>query len=365
MKNIFFSVVMLLTIFVLSCKEEKYPLNALSPNSTSDSDRVKIGDTVYIAQNPDWTGFNHPQAVIVGNEPLVYVADTDSNRIVMLDLGGHVIGYSKYIKRPIGLAQDKQLKLIVCAEFDTLLPGHSAPTTYGAVYKIDLYAAGHDIANAEVRRVYYEPSDTVRRFTAVATFYNNLYGVTRVGPKNDVGRIDKDIAVMQFSSDDKFLTTIPDLTPEGTGIKSLHNLTGIATMPTGKSVEFVICQTGEKAQYKVQWIRLITAGQTTNWESKFDPADNPDLEILRLNHFTNPEGVALDPSGNLYVVDAGKDSLFRFTTKGEEKYSFGGTGTGQGKLNKPHGVAIFDRVLYIADTGNNRIVRFKLSTDLQ
>ncbi|MDD8019312.1 MAG: hypothetical protein PHP42_13145 [Bacteroidota bacterium] len=359
MKKYFFTSVAALSIFLFSCEESKYPLSSLPKG-----DKVKnIGDTVFVQQNPAWSGFNNPQAIIVGNEPLVYVADTDNDRIVMMDLSGYVIGYSKYIKHPIGLAQDKLLRLIVCAEFDTVLQGRTAPTTFGAVYKIDLFAAKHNIATADVHRVYYEPSDTVRRFTAVATLSDNQYYITRVGPNNDK-LIDNDIAVMQFSSSDRFLTTIPELTPGGTGIKSLHNLTGIATMPTGRSVEFVISQTGDKAQFKVQWIRLISAGQTTNWESKFDPKDNPDLDIFRLNHFTTPEGVALDGSGNLYVIDAGKDSLFRFTTLGIEKYSFGGLGSGPGKLNNPHGVAYFDRTLYIADTGNNRIVRFKLSTDL-
>ncbi|MDZ7623899.1 MAG: hypothetical protein U5J96_05550 [Ignavibacteriaceae bacterium] len=31
-------------------------------------------------------------------------------------------------------------------------------------------------------------------------------------------------------------------------------------------------------------------------------------------------------------------------------------------FNEPHGVAFFDKTLYVADTGNNRIVRFILST---
>lgn len=360
MKKIIFASILGILVFLSSCKEEKYPVNSLPPAETIK----KIGDTVYIQQNPEWTGFNKPQAILIGKEPLVYVADTDNNRIVMMDIGGNVIGYSKYIKRPIGLAQDNRLRLIVCAEFDTLLSGHSVPTTFGAVYKIDLFAARNNISIADIRRIYYEPSDSVRRFTAVATLYDNQFYITRVGIKNEPERIDKDIAVMQFSSDDKFLSTIPDLTPEGTGIKSLHTLTGIATMPTGKSVEFVISQTGDKAQFKVQWIRLVSVGQTTNWESKFYPQTDPDLDIFRLNHFNNPEGIAIDPSGNLYVIDAGKDSLFRFTTRGIEKYSFGGTGNGKEKFNKPHGVAYFDKILYIADTGNNRIVRFKISTDL-
>ncbi len=359
MRKYLFVFFIIFALFFGACKESKFPLSSLPVAESTKN----IGDTAYIQQNPEWTGFSHPQAIIIGKEPLVYVADTDNNRVVMMDIGGNVIGYSKYIKRPIGMAQDNRLQLIVCAEFDTLIAGHSAPTTFGAVYKIDLFAAGNNISNADVRRIYFEPGDSVRRFTAVATLYDNQFYVTRVGTKNEPERIDKDIAVLQFSKDDIFLSTIPDLIPEGTGIKSLHTLTGIATMPIGKSVEFVICQTGDKAQFKVQWIRLVSVGQTTNWESKFSPQTDPDLDIFRLSHFTNPEGVVIDPSGNLFVIDAGKDSLFRFTTRGIEKYSFGGSGIGKEKFNNAHGVAFFDKILYIADTGNNRIVRFKLSID--
>ena len=51
------------------------------------------GDTVYVQLNPDWEGFNRPQDVMVGREPFIYVADTDNDRIVMLNLDGQMFGY--------------------------------------------------------------------------------------------------------------------------------------------------------------------------------------------------------------------------------------------------------------------------------
>ncbi|MFY8132806.1 MAG: hypothetical protein ACOVOL_06180, partial [Bacteroidia bacterium] len=39
--------------------------------------------------------------------------------------------------------------------------------------------------------------------------------------------------------------------------------------------------------------------------------------------------------------------------------------SGPAQFRNPEGVAYFKRVLYVADTGNGRIVRFKLSTDLE
>ena len=34
-------------------------------------------------------------------------------------------------------------------------------------------------------------------------------------------------------------------------------------------------------------------------------------------------------------------------------------------LNNPHGISVFDKIVYIADTGNDRVLRYKLSTDIE
>jgi hypothetical protein len=63
----------------------------------------------------------------------------------------------------------------------------------------------------------------------------------------------------------------------------------------------------------------------------------------------------------MYVIDAGLDSLFRFNNSGFITQAFGGPT----EFSRPEGVAFFDRTLYIADTGNDRILRYVLSTDLE
>ena len=45
--------------------------------------------------------------------------------------------------------------------------------------------------------------------------------------------------------------------------------------------------------------------------------------------------------------------------------SFGGTGSGALSFNDPQGVAYFDRTVYVADAGNNRIARYRLNTDFE
>src|SRR4030042_5093880 len=87
------------------------------------------GDTVYVQLSPSWEGFNNPQAILVGREPFIYIADTDNDRIVMMNLAGEILG-SKSIRRPIALAQDYKLNLLICAQFDTIVNG--APISYRA-----------------------------------------------------------------------------------------------------------------------------------------------------------------------------------------------------------------------------------------
>ncbi len=364
MKSYSAYIIMGLVAVFVGC-ESKFPMSSLPSASASTT----IGDTVYVQQNPAWTGFNNPTAIIVGNEPFIYVADTYNDRIVMLDLNGRIIGVASDpgpngIRRPVGLAEDKRLNLLVVAQFDTTLPGHSASTTFGAIYRMDLVSVGHNIGSGIFRRVFYEPSDSSRRYTAVASLYNNQYYVTRTGPKNEATRVDKDIAVLLFSAGDQLLSPVSNLTTDGSGLLSIQDLTGIATMPYKRSVEFAISQTGQNSLWKVQWIQLVVEGQTQNYLSKFYPSTDGNIDILRINHFQSPRGVTFDDVGNLFVVDGQTDSLYRFSSRGIEHYSFGGTGSGERQFLQPSGVAVFNRTVYVADAGNNRIVRFKLSTDL-
>lgn len=53
--------------------------------------------------------------------------------------------------------------------------------------------------------------------------------------------------------------------------------------------------------------------------------------------------------------------MYKFTDFGDELQSFGGPSV----FNSPYAVPYFDKIIYVADAGNNRILRFMLSTDLK
>lgn len=76
--------------------------------------------------------------------------------------------------------------------------------------------------------------------------------------------------------------------------------------------------------------------------------------------FNRPTGVALSPSGEIYVSDGyGQSRMHKFSKDGTLLHSWGTQGDGPGQFNTPHGIWVDrDYRVYLADRGNNRIQIF-------
>lgn len=318
-----------------------------------------VNDTSWVPLSPAIDGLNNPEDIFIGSEPFVYVAEHGANRVAMFDLAGRLVGYSRPIARPVAIAQDGHFNLLVCAELDTAINGQN--TTIGAIYKIDLREARHDISQAPVRLVYSEPGRPERRFTGISssTAIDNGYLVCRTGPAN-ASSFDPDTQVLLLSESDRVLSPLATLRPIGNALNSLAAPSGLRFVsPSGRDFGFV--QTGEQMQFKVQILRY-TSGENAGWEQQYNPAQNPtDLMIPR--RFSRPEGIAFDNQRSVYIADGGTDSVLVFNSSGRQTTSLGGSGSAPGKLRNPSAVAWFDRTLWVADRGNGRVVRFRLSTD--
>ena len=364
----------------------------------------------FIELAPIWYGFNHPEDVMVGYDELIYVADTYNNRVVQLDINGTVLG-TIAIPRPVAIAQDRKLDLLVVGKKDTI--AGSSTISLGCVYRIKLYPVNNRISNASVVPVIIHPSyilgrtlrvsDSTIYFTGIATLADNSYYVTRTGPANtDItqpGGPDNNILV--FGSNDQLQTPLTSyLTATGTGKASANQLTSITTYavpPQRANVDvrrhFITTLKGENS-FRVQGMRYSSGREdiayTADPELEFSDTtvgrrflyDGEPSDGILQSLFKSPEDVTYAADrGYIFVVDSGTDSLYLFTSNGIEGIlpptfsnerkniivSFGGTGSGFRQFNDPMGVAYFqpDRVLLVADAGNNRIIRFKLSTDIR
>jgi hypothetical protein len=344
-------------VFYSSCGD-KFDLNNI--DVSSDNPNVG-GDTLYVQLNPAWEGYNQPQDVFVGREPLIYVADTENNRVVMLNVAGQILG-TRAVKRPVAISQDYRLNLIVAAEFDTSVGGTTQ--TFSAVYKYDLVSVDHALELAPVTRLLPRAQDLNRpglEYTGACVFANNLFYVARKGPNNS-SFIDPDNSILIFvpkslfggGEGDTLVGRVPNIDPLGQGPVSAFDISSITSF-NNQTIDIIITLTGGTS-FKGNWLNYRITPIDQRYVSNFTPNT---VDLVRPNQFGRPEGSALDNAGNIFIADAEKDSIFKFNAFGDELESFGGSEL----FSQPYGVSVFDETVYVADTGNNRILRFKLSTD--
>ena len=75
--------------------------------------------------------------------------------------------------------------------------------------------------------------------------------------------------------------------------------------------------------------------------------------------FITPWGVAVDPSGNVYVADNQNNRVQKFTSDGKFITKWGSVGSGDGQFTNPQGVAVDSSGnVFVTDVGNNRVQKF-------
>ncbi|MEO8514940.1 MAG: hypothetical protein ABI543_15385 [Ignavibacteria bacterium] len=351
--------------------------SALLFNACADDDNVNlndfpinidpgtIGDTTYIPITPIITGFNEPVDIHFGYDQQIYVADKNNDRIVQLDLAGNVVSYSNFILRPKKITQDRNFDLLVIASvIDTIPP--NVLDTVDVVYRYRLLPNGGTLSGVTPTIAFRSNQPTPipgdhGSFTGIATYQDNYYLVTRSG-NNNSSQIDPDNAIFRinrFDNTNPVPQRLSGFEVEGQGLLSLQQVSGISTF-SYNNTDLIYIQKSSNAAFKVQWCIYDDIDEI--YTAKFTPSSNVDL--LRNGLMTEPADITIDQLNNIYVIDSYKDSLYKFNSLGKLKSeSFGGQGVSPSKFSNPLGVAFFNKTLYICDTGNNRILRFILSTD--
>ena len=108
------------------------------------------------------------------------------------------------------------------------------------------------------------------------------------------------------------------------------------------------------------WVGTVGAEQVEfRFEAVFGEIGGGDGQFL------NPEGLTLDTSGNVFVVDTGNDRVQKLSSTGTFLRAVGGPGWEDGQFNKPGGIAASKGLeIYVADGRNHRIQVFNLNLRL-
>ena len=75
--------------------------------------------------------------------------------------------------------------------------------------------------------------------------------------------------------------------------------------------------------------------------------------------FTQPKGVAVDSMGNVYVADALSNRVQIFAQDGTFLLDFGRAGDSPGAFQMPAGLAMWNDLIYVADSFNHRVQVFQ------
>ncbi|MCD6376881.1 MAG: hypothetical protein J7L94_15240 [Caldisericaceae bacterium] len=359
------------TVFALfQCKHETLSLPNIPP------DEPKIVGNEYIQLNTKFdkeSGYNFkaPGDIYIGADNFLYLADTGNDRIVMMDLGGSIMGYSKPIPHPEAITQNDSLALLIVNKTNR-------------IYKIDLVKHQHQINQATVEVVFEMSSEPTRQFTGISVHNGFEYYVTVVD--STVSPVLSQI--YDFYGNNVWKGPLP-LYSNGSGLFSALIPTGITSLreqyldisSKENTLGFIFCQSGSYPPanlfnyYKVQYITTTLFEGQEVLTPKTDLSGTPEENYLYyFNKFYLPEDVALDYSGNIFVVDAGSPDgehlpgFYRFGPTGQQQQAVVGYGSGDYQFKTPKGIAVTrnsdNQTVYVSDTGNNRILQFKLSRDL-
>ena len=388
-------------------------------------DPTLLDEVGYVPLNPFYTQgaaggtFDQPVDVYVGYDELIYVGDAAGLHV--LDLAGRpqrliaeVAGQA--LRGITAVVQDRSLDVLVAARRDTTVGGRT--WNLAVVYRLRGVTTGaptvQDIVwhpfddRSRSNNQFRDPrdyssgfSDEDARFTDIAPLANNSFYVARSGPVNTQGQGLPSIVrpfngVLSFTEEGVNTRYISALSATQPSLLSAVYPSALAT-PIGppqrttfsNTQDFFVAQNppNQTVRYPVLSVRVFETTNGTEFRVDTDllgvtaNPDNGDGFLYEDFGLRGPTGLALaaDATGYLFVTDATTDSLYIFNRNGVEgvspppaagtirpvKVSFGGEGSGALSFRDPQGVAYFERIVYVADTGNNRIARYRLNTDFE
>ncbi len=356
-------------------------------------------EVAYVPVQPILRQFVFPTDIIAGFDELIYVVDNGTQEVIALDESGRELG-RKYVQGAKAIAQDRRLNLLVIGTYTDTSNGNSFDRS--CIYRLNLSTSlGYGIRYAEItdsiiHPFYFKTNATTNdgnvEFNRISVLSDNKYYVSRSGPRNSPTQPGgPDDAILLFDADDRFETPVTVSDNRGAQFPDYFNqpfaLTTLVKPPqisASNRGDFIYSSLEPNGVLKVQYIEKqesvdgVAYTPKVDWSADTSLADNFINESFK---FDEPVGIEFtgDGSNYIFIVDRQKDSLFQFTSNGLEgvqpppasgqtkyvKTSFGGSGNGASQFNQPTAVAYKDRILYVADAGNSRVLRFKLTLDIR
>ena len=282
--------------------------------------------------------FRNPTGIAIDRHGIIYVADTGNNRIQKLSTTGRPLAVwrrfqpsTSHFVNPSSVAVDRQGNVYVLTGFDD-----------NELYKLSpsgrpLMRLGPSAFLTGPRWPVYGSGPTRRYFLAgvAVDVRGNIY-------------------LADFLND-----RILKLSPTGHVVGTWG---GAAPRDFSYPIGIAVDQRGYVYVADSGKSRVKKFSSTGKWVTQWGSWG------ARPGQFRNPADVAVDAQGNVYVVDfgtlidEGSYRVQKFSAEGDFISTWGRKGSGPNQFQHPQGITTDSRGnVYVADTGNNRIVEFSPS----
>jgi hypothetical protein len=366
MKNKYFMITIALLLLWGCGKRTRLPTDAPPPAAGAP-------DTTYVPL-PSWTSaggvpFDGPEDVHVGFDGRIYIADTENDRIVKLDAAGNFLAQYLGVQEPWSVSQDRLLRLQATGG-NTIYVKSKDLQTFEALYTApDFYDTTILVLPDTLIDTLIISPDSIVIDTTIGLFDTTYIVDTTVTSLKAIAADPRPISdsASYFVCDhtrnriDRFIYFEPGelyrrgvAVPEGFDLSETMYPTGVFTYLGGTGFKLLFCH----AHY-IFSVQLLDGDDFTPLIPRTDSS-----EIYWGNWIIGkPEDAVVDEFENIFVADIRKHRIHKFSRNGVHILSFGEPGSGYTQLNNPRGIAYDNKILYVADTDNNRIQRFMLSTD--
>ncbi len=381
------------------------------PSVRTSIESFGANDTSYIHLTPDWDastiGYNAlnpmtPTDIAIGEDDYIFIADSANGQIITLYQSGILASHQKlntieHVPGPIGIDINSKLNLVIVNGTNIIYCWDQYLNNIGASYFLKGTSADSNlIFSNDYNKIDSLINDIVRRlvnghglqtdlvFSNDVAFFDSISNIHQYYVDDNVGSSFQGIAFGPSADNTVFVTDkgndriiklkllfsgllvlnngYPNLTFRavydtaiatfGTGQATVSNPRGITTDNEG-NVYFT--QLGDF--FNVQKLEEQGDHYVSSYTGNVEP-------IMEDDRYIAPYDIALGESNAIFVIDTGDSGrVSKFYNAGDQAgkiANIGRKGLVEARFKRPRGIAISsEEIVYIANTGQNRIERFK------
>ena len=297
-----------------------------------------VREISYVPIAPNINDAQSPVDVHVGYDEFIYVVDSANEQVLRYDLALNLQG-SITIPGVRKVVQNRSFHLLAIGTYDTTIAGVDYSLT--ALYDIDLVDDQNTLSfnNVIAQPVLVHPfyfknsfssSDAKVKFTDVAIIGSNLpaennsYYLSRTGVSSNNAGFGPDYAVLKFTKDHQWISSIP-VTATGATYSNyfknplaLQGFTQAPQLTANNSPDFWVLNQNEDQEIQVQHIQFTEGPFGALYQPIFYSTSDPNSTgyLQTPKRFEDPVDLCLAGDGSrfLFVADAGVDSVYQFTS---------------------------------------------------